>query len=321
MNTEVTYDLQECIGVCRQCHDVCVQTLSYCLERGGRHAEPAHIRLLFDCIDICEASVAFMLRDSDLHHATCAACAEVCEWCATDCEKMADDDRMRTCAEICRACARICREMAGRHAMAPAVQPAHEEIAALAETLYENDGRPVGGHQERWFRAERILQRRHETQRRGEPAAMKLRQVMTENVEVVHPDAPVREAAEIMRSRDVGALPVAADDHLVGMITDRDIAIRATASGRAPNDVKVREAMTPDLVYCFDDQDVHEAEDLMQEKQIRRLPILSREKRLVGIVSLGDLALKTSADEQNDIAVTLETISQAPPGGRVREPA
>src|SRR5205085_10183775 len=109
-------------------------------------------------------------------------------------------------------------------------------------------------------------------------AAMKLRQVMTENVEVIHPDASVQAAAEMMRSRDVGVLPVAEGDRLCGMITDRDIAIRAAASGRAPGDIKVREAMTPDLVYCFEDQDTHEAKDVMQEKQIRRLPILNRDK-------------------------------------------
>ncbi len=317
MNTETVYDLQDCIAHCRQCHDTCIQTLSYCLEKGGRHAEPAHVRLLFDCIDICHASVAFMLRDSDLHHTTCAACAEVCEWCATDCDKMADDEQMRTCAAICRACAQMCRDMADRHSAAAEQmkRPTHEEIAALAETLYDNDGRPNGGEENRWFRAERILMRRNENHRRGEPLPAKLRQLMTENVETIHPEAPVQRAAEMMRNRDVGVLPVTDGDRLLGVLTDRDITIRAAVTGRPTTEIKVHEAMTPGMVYCFDDQDIHEAEDVMQERQIRRLPVLDRERRLVGIVSLGDLAMKTGPGEQKDIAVTLESISQAPPGG------
>ncbi len=314
MNTEATYDLQECISQCRQCHDGCVQTLNYCLTQGGRHAQPAHIRLLFDCIDICETSVAFMLRDSDLHHATCAACAEVCEWCAADCEKMADDERMRACAEICRACAGICREMATAHngaasGMEHLTEPQHEEIASLAERLYENEGRPAGREMERWLRAERILRRRCEARGRGENSLMKVRQVMTENVDVVHPEASVRTAAEAMRSHNIGALPVCDGDRLVGMITDRDITIRGVAMGREPHELKVGEVMTPGIVFCFEDQEVHEAAEVMQENQIRRLPVLNADKRLIGIVSLGDFATRTTSGEQCHVAVTLETIS------------
>jgi CBS domain-containing protein len=211
----------------------------------------------------------------------------------------------------------MCREMVSRHAAAAEQmqRPTHDEIAALAQTLYDNDGRPNGGEENRWFRAERILMRRNGNRRRGEPSSPKLRQVMTENVETIHPEAPVQRAAEMMRNYDVGVLPVTDGDRLLGILTDRDITIRAAVTGHATTEIKVHEAMTPGLVYCFDDQDIHEAEDVMQERQIRRLPILDRNRHLVGIVSLGDLAMKTGPGEQKDIAVTLESISQAPPGG------
>jgi hypothetical protein len=87
--------------------------VAHCLEKGGRHAEPQHIRLLLDCAEICQTSANFMVRGSDLHAATCRACAEVCERCADDCERMADDEMMRRCAEICRRCAASCAQMAG----------------------------------------------------------------------------------------------------------------------------------------------------------------------------------------------------------------
>lgn len=120
-----------------------------------------------------------------------------------------------------------------------------------------------------------------------------VQEIMTRNVEVVRPDAPVREAAEKMRSLDVGSLPVCDGERLVGMVTDRDITIRATADGRDPVKTAVSDVMTPDIVYCFEDQNVTEVAELMENRQIRRLPIISREKRLVGIVSLGDLAVDT----------------------------
>lgn len=120
-----------------------------------------------------------------------------------------------------------------------------------------------------------------------------VQEIMTRQVEVVRPDAPIREAAEMMRSLDVGSLPVCDGQRLVGMITDRDITIRAIADGRDPGQTPVADAMTPEIVYCYDDQDVREVAHLMEERQIRRLPIISRDKQLVGIVSLGDLAVDT----------------------------
>src|SRR5687768_7283849 len=118
---------------------------------------------------------------------------------------------------------------------------------------------------------------------------MKISEVMTEGVECLRPRDSIAHAAERMRELDVGSLPVCGDeDKLVGMITDRDITIRATASGSDTNVTSVREVMTPNIVYCFEDQNIEDAAKLMEEKQIRRLVVLNRDKRLVGIVSLGD---------------------------------
>lgn len=104
-------EMQECIDNCTECHVICVDTATYCLEMGARHAEPAHLRLLMDCADICQTSANFMLRGSDLHAGVCAVCADICERCAEDCERFRDDERMQRCAEVCRRCADSCRRM------------------------------------------------------------------------------------------------------------------------------------------------------------------------------------------------------------------
>jgi hypothetical protein len=106
-------DLRECIDNCLACHRVCMETLAWCLEKGGRHAEPGHPRLLMDCAAICETSAGFMLRGSPLHSRTCFACAEVCQACADACEKTGTDARMKACAEACRRCEASCRRMSG----------------------------------------------------------------------------------------------------------------------------------------------------------------------------------------------------------------
>src|SRR5512138_1557443 len=116
---------------------------------------------------------------------------------------------------------------------------------------------------------------------------MQLRDVMTRNVEIISPEATLAQAAEKMRQLNVGPLPVCDGRRLQGMITDRDVTVRATAEGSDPRATKVRDVMTPGVVYCFEDQDVREAAQLMQQKQIRRLLVLDRNKDLVGIVSLG----------------------------------
>lgn len=115
-------EMERCIQNCHDCHEVCLRTTRHCLEKGGRHAEPSHIRLLLDCAQICETSADFMLRGSELHRLTCGVCAEVCTRCAEDCERMADDDTMRQCVEACRRCAQSCFEMAGAHEMAGAAR-------------------------------------------------------------------------------------------------------------------------------------------------------------------------------------------------------
>lgn len=106
-------EMQQCIEDCTRCHAICLQTVSHCLELGGKHADPAHTRMLLDCAEICQTSANFMLRGSDLHQRTCAICAEVCRACAEDCERMADGDKMMLeCARQCRSCADSCERMA-----------------------------------------------------------------------------------------------------------------------------------------------------------------------------------------------------------------
>jgi CBS domain-containing protein len=111
-----------------------------------------------------------------------------------------------------------------------------------------------------------------------------------------------------MQRLDVGMLPISDGDRLVGMLTDRDITVRATAKGRDPTTTQIREVMTPEVIYCFEDQEVSEAAKLMQEKQIRRLPVLNQEKRLVGIVSLGDVAVHSGAEKV--VSETIKEVSE-----------
>ena len=105
-------DMQRCIQECLNCHSICMTTISYCLQKGGAHAEAPHNRLLLDCVEICQASANFMLRGSDLHMRICGVCAEICERCADDCAQFSDDEAMRNCAMACRRCADSCRSMA-----------------------------------------------------------------------------------------------------------------------------------------------------------------------------------------------------------------
>jgi hypothetical protein len=107
----LTSEMRRCIDECTSCHDICAEAVVHCLTLGGSHAEPAHIRELLDCAQICQTTADFMLRGSDRHPDVCAVCAEVCEACARSCEALADDDMMRRCAEECRRCADSCRSM------------------------------------------------------------------------------------------------------------------------------------------------------------------------------------------------------------------
>ncbi len=137
---------------------------------------------------------------------------------------------------------------------------------------------------------------------------MRVSDVMTRGVECTRPDATLQEAAAKMKSLDVGPLPVCENDRLVGMVTDRDITVRATAEGDAPTDVRVRDVMTPEVIYCFEDALVQDAARLMEEKQVRRLVVLNHDQRMVGIISLGDLAVETGDEQLTGSA--LEGISE-----------
>jgi CBS domain-containing protein len=138
---------------------------------------------------------------------------------------------------------------------------------------------------------------------------MKVREIMTEAVELVDPDTVLRDAAQQMRDANTGFLPVGVDDRLVGTITDRDIAVRAVADGLDPKVARVREAMSKTLVYCFEEQDTSEAATLMAGNKVRRLPVLNSAKRLVGVVSIGDLASRT--DDDDVVGQTVQDISSA----------
>ena len=104
--------MQECIDRCRSCEELCIETVTHCLETGGTHAAPDHINLLLACAEICSTSARFMLLGSRHHMRTCELCAEVCEACAEECESFAGDETMQRCAEACRRCAESCRHMA-----------------------------------------------------------------------------------------------------------------------------------------------------------------------------------------------------------------
>ena len=112
MQGQMSQEMQQCIQNCTDCSNICTQTVTHCLGLGGKHAEAAHIRLLLDCAEICRTSADFMLRGSDLHGRTCGVCAEVCQRCTEDCERIAGNDAMmKACAETCRRCADSCQRM------------------------------------------------------------------------------------------------------------------------------------------------------------------------------------------------------------------
>ena len=121
-----------------------------------------------------------------------------------------------------------------------------------------------------------------------------IKDVMSTNFQFIAPETTAQEAAQKMRDGDFGFLPVGENDKLIGMVTDRDIAVRCVAEGKDPAATDVRSLMTPKTYYCYDDQDVEEICNNMGEIQVRRLPVVNRDKRLVGIVSLGDLAQEAS---------------------------
>lgn len=137
---------------------------------------------------------------------------------------------------------------------------------------------------------------------------MQIRELMTANAECTGPDATIQQAAQRMKELDVGSLPVCENDRLIGIVTDRDIILRSVSEGHDPARHHVKEAMSNDLFYCQADQKVEEVADLMARKQIRRVPVLDGDKRLVGIVSLGDLAVQARDDRL--VGEALEQISE-----------
>ena len=139
---------------------------------------------------------------------------------------------------------------------------------------------------------------------------MLVRDVLTKNPQVIRPDASICDAAKKMKQLDVGMLPVCDGERLIGAVTDRDLAIRAVAEGRDANRTFVHQVMSRDVFYCFDEDNLEQAAIIMEEKQVRRLPVLNRQKRLVGIVSLGDLALR--ADDEVLVEEVLECVSEVP---------
>jgi CBS domain-containing protein len=139
---------------------------------------------------------------------------------------------------------------------------------------------------------------------------MKVSDIMTRDVHLLSPEQTIREAASIMADIDAGALPVGNDDRLVGMITDRDIVVRAVALGKSL-DTKVADVMSKEMLYCFDTDGIDDVARNMAKAQVRRLPVVNHAKRLVGIVSLGDLARN---DDPTTIGRTVSKVST--PGGK-----
>lgn len=140
---------------------------------------------------------------------------------------------------------------------------------------------------------------------------MQVCEIMTPHAECTSPEATLQMAARRMRELDCGSLPVCENDRLVGIITDRDITIRGVAECMGPATTLVRDVMTRGVACCFDDQEIGEAADIMEQKQIRRLAVLDHDNRLVGIISLGDLAIRGRNQELS--AEALECISEAIP--------
>jgi CBS domain-containing protein len=136
---------------------------------------------------------------------------------------------------------------------------------------------------------------------------MKVKEIMTPDVEIISPDITIQEAAAKMKELNVGILPVGENDKLIGMVTDRDITLRCTAEGKDPNSTYVKHAFTDHVKYVFEDASLEEASKVMEDNKIRRLIVLNRDKRAVGIISLGDMVVD---GDQKIAAEALKTISK-----------
>ena len=136
---------------------------------------------------------------------------------------------------------------------------------------------------------------------------MKIREIMTTNVECVSPGTGVQELAEKMKALDVGFVPICENDRLAGTVTDRDIVVRGLAGGQNINTIKAKDIMTKDVIWCFEDQDIKDVAKRMRDKDVRRMLILNQNKRLVGVVSIGDI----SKVEEEETGKTLKDIIEA----------
>lgn len=125
---------------------------------------------------------------------------------------------------------------------------------------------------------------------------MKVKQAMHAGVAWVSPDTPAIELARLMREQDIGSLPVGENDRLIGMVTDRDIVCRCLAAGKDPNKATARDIMTKGVIYCRDTEDLDDATRIMESKRIRRLPVIDKGKRMVGMLSLGDISHAASRE-------------------------
>jgi CBS domain-containing protein len=136
---------------------------------------------------------------------------------------------------------------------------------------------------------------------------VRVKDLMTPQAEVISPDATAEDAASVMKTLDIGVLPVCDEEGLVGILTDRDLVVRVLAAKRDPKAMLAGEAMTPSVVYCFEDDDVERAALVMAGQQIRRLPVLDRNRKLVGIISIGDIAAQGQSQLGGEV---LEEVSQ-----------
>lgn len=135
---------------------------------------------------------------------------------------------------------------------------------------------------------------------------MRVKQIMHKGVEWVSPSTPVTTLAKKMLNLDVGAIPVGENDRLIGMVTDRDIALRALAGGKDPSKLTAKDVMTKGIIWCRDSDDVNEAARTMESKKVRRLPVIDEDKRMVGILSLGDIS---HAASQRTSAQVMKAVS------------
>jgi CBS domain-containing protein len=223
----------------------------------------------------------------------------------------------------------------GRRELAPAPQYARQDRdieRGFGEGEFERGGRPFGGYAqggyETHMRGREAYRgggrgygaygggayREQTGERRGMSAAprtwdrsRRVSDVMTLHAEVLSPTMNLRDAARRMRNDDLGAYPVGEFDRLVGMITDRDIAVRAVADDRRPSETAIRDVMSRHVIYCFEDDDVEDIAELMAEHQVRRIPVLNQQKRLVGMVALADLGL---CSNQQAAGRALEGVSE-----------